>query len=152
MTLAKKWANNKKSTILVQQSETKATLPNHGLVILTKFHYNLAKIVDYLLQAILQLGSFFSLQSLCIHIGMQYFICKVSLLVALRLSKLDFCNVNLVVFFRMIQTLLSSLVSIPRLLAIVQSVNDTRVKSFLLSCSTIVVVISWEKDLRGMIC
>ena len=52
----------------------------------------------------------------------------------------------------MIQTLLSSLVSIPRLLAIVQSVNDTRVKSFLLSCSTIVVVISWEKDLRGMIC
>ena len=71
---------------------------------------------------------------------------------ALRLSKLDFCNVNLVVFFRMIQTLLSSLVSIPRLLAIVQSVNDTRVKSFLLSCSTIVMVISWEKDLRGMIC
>ena len=41
---------------------------------------------------------------------------------------------------------------IPRLLAIVQSVNDTRVKGFLLSCTTIVVVISWEKDLRGMIC
>ena len=49
MTLAKKWAKNKNPQFWSNQPEIKAILPNHGLVILTKFHYNCVKIVDFLL-------------------------------------------------------------------------------------------------------
>ena len=51
MTLTKNWANNKKSTIFSNWHEVKAILLTHGLIILTKFHYNWAKIVDLLLLA-----------------------------------------------------------------------------------------------------
>ena len=52
MTLAKKWANNKKSTLL------------NGIVILTKFHYYYVKIVDFSLLANSWARVIFLLQSL----------------------------------------------------------------------------------------
>ena len=45
--LAKKLANNKKPQFLRNQAEIKAILPTHESLILTKFHNNWIKIVNF---------------------------------------------------------------------------------------------------------
>ena len=49
MTHAQKCSNIKKLSILLQTNLYSGTLPTQELVILTKFHYNIAKIVNFLL-------------------------------------------------------------------------------------------------------
>ena len=57
----------KNPQFLANQAQTLAIWPNHEMVILTKFHNNWTKIVDFSLIANFKASSIFSPQSLVFH-------------------------------------------------------------------------------------